>query len=245
MIFQIRRVRQVLLAAAALAAAGCEGAPRAPQVGEPAPAYAAVTADGKPVSLEDLRGRPVLLNVWATWCHPCREELPDLQRLHETHSAQGLRIVGVSVDEAGQEASVQRFAREHGVTYDLWLDPGERVASAFATVGVPTTVLIAPDGTLLWRHVGPVKADDPELTRLLQQALASRPQASASPVSAASDSAAWCDLRDRERLAGSALAASSPLPADSICAPGTSEPLLPRQASTPDDAAAAFSALGQ
>lgn len=144
-----------------------------PVVGEPAPAYAARTADGNPISLADLRGQTVLLNVWATWCHPCRDELPDLQRLHEANAARGLRIVGVSVDAAGQEAEVVAFAREYGVTYDVWLDPKESVSSTFRTIGVPSTFLIAPDGTLLWRHVGPVKADDPELTRLLGQTLKS------------------------------------------------------------------------
>ncbi|HEU0054005.1 MAG TPA: TlpA disulfide reductase family protein [Longimicrobium sp.] len=151
---------------------GGGGIVRAPQVGEPAPAYAAKTVAGQEVTLASMRGKPVLLNVWATWCHPCREELPDLERLHQAHAARGLRIVGVSIDAAGQEKEVADFAREYGVTYDLWLDPDDRVSSVFASVGVPTTVLIGPDGTLLWRHLGPVKADDPELLKALEQALA-------------------------------------------------------------------------
>ena len=166
----------IISLAAALVLAACRegGAPRVPQGGDEAPAYAAESIDGKPVSLAGLRGSPVLLNVWATWCIPCRQELPDLQKLHEENAARGLVIVGVSVDVAGQEADVREFAREHGVTYPIWLDPQERVSSAFATVGVPTTVLIGPDGTLLWRHVGPVKADDPELRRLIEQSLQQR-----------------------------------------------------------------------
>ena len=166
----------LLLAAGVLALGGCggEGGPRVPQPGDPAPAYAAKSMDGREVSLAGMRGSAVLLNVWATWCHPCREELPDLERLHQAHAARGLKIVGVSVDQSGQEKAVADFVREHGVTYDIWLDPRETVSSTFATVGVPTTVLIGPDGTLLWRHVGPVKADDPELNRLIQQALAAR-----------------------------------------------------------------------
>jgi cytochrome c biogenesis protein CcmG, thiol:disulfide interchange protein DsbE len=168
-------MRRVLACLAFLCAACGDregGVPRVPQVGEPAPAYAARTVDGRPVSLAELRGKTVLLNVWATWCHPCRKELPDLERLHRAHAARGLELVGVSVDEAGQEAAVRDFAREHGVTYPIWLDPGERVSSTFATIGVPSTFLIGPDGTLLWKHVGPVKADDPELVRLLQRSLA-------------------------------------------------------------------------
>jgi cytochrome c biogenesis protein CcmG/thiol:disulfide interchange protein DsbE len=163
-----------------LALAACDGGkggggiPRVSQVGEPAPAYEAKTIAGEPASLAALRGKPVLLNVWATWCHPCREELPDLERLHQANAARGLRIVGVSIDEAGLEREVADFARDYGVTYELWLDPDNRVSSTFAAVGVPITVLIGPDGTLLWRHLGPVKADDPELTRLIEQSLGAK-----------------------------------------------------------------------
>jgi len=162
----------VVAAVACTAASACEGGPRIPQVGDAAPEYAARTLEGRPVSLARLRGSVVLLNVWATWCHPCREELPDLQRLHRAHAARGLRVVGVSVDEPGEAAAVRDFAREYGVTYAIWLDPAQDVSSTFATVGVPTTVLVGKDGTLLWRHVGPVRADDPELQRLLADALA-------------------------------------------------------------------------
>jgi len=158
--------------AVAVTIAACGDRPmRIPQVGDQAPDYAARTIDGSPVTLASLRGSTVLLNVWATWCHPCREELPDLQRLHTAHAAQGLRVVGVSVDERGETAAVRDFAREYGVTYDIWLDPAQAVSSTFATVGVPTTVLVDRNGTLLWRHVGPVRADDPELQRLLAGAL--------------------------------------------------------------------------
>ena len=242
----LRRTWTMAIALAALAAA-CDGVkpPRVPQAGDPAPVYAAVTIDGKPVSLADFRGQAVLLNVWATWCHPCREELPDLQRLHQANAARGLRIVGVSVDEAGQEAEVREFAREHGVTYDLWLDPSEKVSSTFATVGVPTTVLIGPDGMLLWRHVGPVKADDPELVRLIEQALAGRRAApgdrAAAPVP---DSAEWCRTDGRGRTAGTLASASAA--ADTVCEPGTEgDPVLGEWEIAPrgETARAAVSAL--
>ncbi|HEX8690943.1 MAG TPA: TlpA disulfide reductase family protein [Longimicrobium sp.] len=174
----MRRRLPVFAAALALAvlASGCDAirGKGPPQVGDPAPAYAARTLDGKPVSLEGLRGQTVLLNVWATWCQPCRQELPDLERLHVANGGRGLRLVGVSIDEAGMEDAIREFAVEYGVTYDVWHDPGNDVASTFGTVGVPSTFLIAPDGTVLWKHVGPVKADDPELTRLLAESLARR-----------------------------------------------------------------------
>lgn len=154
-------------------ACGVEGPPRAAVVGDVVPDYGATQLrDSSQASLADLRGRVVLLNVWATWCPPCREEIPVLQALHEEHASEGLEVVGVSVDAAGEAADVARFADRFGVTYPIWLDPQERVSSVFRTTGVPTTLLIGRDGTLLWRHLGPVRADDPELTRLIAESLA-------------------------------------------------------------------------
>lgn len=168
------RARALFATLVVLASAGCEaeGPPRPPMVGDVVPDYAAIELrESRQVSLAELRGRVVLLNVWATWCPPCREEIPVLQALHESHASEGLEVVGVSVDAAGEAAAVGRFADQFGVTYPIWLDPQERVSSAFRTTGVPTTLLIDRDGTLLWRHVGPVKANDPELTRLLTESL--------------------------------------------------------------------------
>ena len=168
----MRAAWRVALAVLPLAA-GCggEGPRRAVELGAPAPEYAAVSLAGDSVSLAGLRGKVVLLNVWATWCAPCREEIPVLQDLHELHAPRGLEVVGVSVDARGETETVRSFAGDFGVTYPIWLDPDERVASLFRTIGVPSTFLIDRDGTLIWRHLGPVLADDPQLTRLLEQAL--------------------------------------------------------------------------
>jgi peroxiredoxin len=143
-----------------------------PEVGQPAPRYSAVTLTGDSVSLEELRGRAVLLNVWATWCHPCREEIPVLQALHARYASRGLELIGVSVDGRGEEATIREFAADFGMTYPLWLDPDERVQSTFLAIGVPATFLIDREGVLRWRHVGPVRANDTTLVRELERALA-------------------------------------------------------------------------
>lgn len=163
----------VVVAVAGLLASACgmEGPPRPVGVGDPVPIYGAVTLDSDSMSLADLRGQVVLLNVWATWCPPCREEIPELQSLYERHGDRGLEVVGVSVDAAGERQSVGRFVERFGVTYPIWLDPQERVASVFRTTGVPTSLLIDRQGILLWRRVGPFTADDPQLNGLLEQAL--------------------------------------------------------------------------
>lgn len=156
---------------AAAACGGDDGRIRPPAVGRPAPAYAAVAFDGDSVSLAALRGWPVLLNVWATWCFPCREEIPVLQALHEQYASRGLALVGVSVDARGQEAAVRQFVSDFGMTYSLWHDPDERVQSTFLAVGVPATYLIDREGILRWRHVGPVRAGDSILHRAIELAL--------------------------------------------------------------------------
>jgi peroxiredoxin len=169
----------------ALAACGGEGRVAPPEVGNPAPAYAATGMAGDSVSLAALRGRVVLLNVWATWCHPCREEIPALQQLHERWAPRGLELVGVSVDNRADQSAVAEFARDYGMTYAVWLDPDERVSSTFRTLGVPSTFLIGRDGTILWKHVGPVNAQDPQLVRLLGEALATpAPEGTSGPADA-------------------------------------------------------------
>lgn len=150
---------------------GGPGAAAAPEVGRAVPEYGALAMGGDSVSLASLRGKPVLLNVWATWCHPCREELPDLERLHRTLGPRGLRVVGVSIDEAGSRDAVADFAKQFGVTYEVWLDPADRISSRYRLIGVPSTFLVGADGVLLWKRMGPVKADDPELRAALDGAL--------------------------------------------------------------------------
>ena len=149
------------------------GAARPPEIGKPAPDYRAISLAGDSVSLTRARGRVVLLNVWATWCHPCREEIPILQAFHERYASRGLELVGVSVDARGEEDTIRQFANDFGMTYPIWLDPDERVQSTFLAIGVPATFLIDRSGVLRWRHIGPVHADDSTLARELERALGS------------------------------------------------------------------------
>lgn len=142
------------------------------QLGATAPNLEAKTLDGAPVSLASLAGSPVLLNVWATWCHPCREEIPVLEALHRRYEPKGLRIVGVTIDDAGAGPDIRSFADEFGVTYAIWHDADQRVMPAFNVIGVPTTFLIGRGGKVLWRKTGEVKAGDPGLAAALDSALA-------------------------------------------------------------------------
>ena len=154
----------------ALAACGTDFQPPA-ATGQPAPEYRAETLDGESFVLAELAGEVVLLNIWATWCPPCRMEMPELQRLHREFSESGLRVVGVSVDAAGSDRAVRTFLDDLGIDFQIVRDPAERVSTTFGAYGVPLTVLIDRGGIIRWRHLGPITADDPRLRAVLDQTL--------------------------------------------------------------------------
>ena len=158
-------------------AGGCVGrgdaARQVVEVGLPVPAYHAVTLAGDSTTLQAQRGKVVLLNVWATWCHPCRTEIPELEALHHRFQPRGLQLVGVSVDAAGAQADIREFMREFPMSYSIWLDPDERVSTQFLIVGVPATFLIDRQGVLRWRRTGPIQPGDTTLTLAIERALGS------------------------------------------------------------------------
>lgn len=188
------RTRGALAAAVALAAgagvlllSGCDGQAGAREMGdgeagdrgppsasaEVLPEYAAVTLDGDSVSLRDYRGEVLLLNVWATWCPPCRREMPSLQALHEELGPEGLRVVGVSIDGAGSKEAVRDFLAEYGITYTILHDPEERVLRELGIFGIPTTYLVDRRGRVLERWIGEADFGAPEILREMRRALVS------------------------------------------------------------------------
>ena len=109
-------------------------------VGESAPILALRDDRGSPVSLEQYRGRVVLMNFWASWCPPCRAEMPDLQRLANAYAHSGIAIVGVNEGESPQRA--RAFADSLGIRFPIWIDAGQRYGRTYAALGLPTTVII-------------------------------------------------------------------------------------------------------
>lgn len=167
---QLVMVLRILLLALLLAA--CGEAPAIPgAVGTAAPPYGAVDMKGDSVDIASLRGDVVLLNVWATWCIPCRREVPELQALHQEYRDRGLRILGVSVDGNDAVGDVAGFIRDFRMTYTVLRDPGERVMSVFRIQGVPASYLIDREGVIRWRTIGPFTADDPGLQAALGEVL--------------------------------------------------------------------------
>jgi cytochrome c biogenesis protein CcmG, thiol:disulfide interchange protein DsbE len=162
----------VLLVLACVVGACADKPPQVPgAVGTTAPAYGAPTMTGDSLDLASMKGQVVLLNVWATWCIPCRREVPELQALHQELEGQGLKVWGVSIDGGEANADVTGFINDFKMTYTVLRDPAERVLSVFRIQGVPASYLIDREGVVRWRTIGPFKANDPQLQEALQVTL--------------------------------------------------------------------------
>jgi len=125
-------------------------------IGRSAPDFTLADLDGNPVSLAELRGRPVVVNFWASWCGPCVEEFPLLREAAARHAADGLAVVGI-VYQDRSEAAVA-FMERNGATWSAAMDPGDRVATAYGIVGPPETFFIGRDGTIVARQIGQFSA---------------------------------------------------------------------------------------
>lgn len=157
---------------AATAPAAEPAAPAVASVGSLMPAYTAKLLDGSEFDVAKERGNVVLLNLWATWCGPCRYEIPELEKLHKDHEASKFKVVGVSVDEGGEQL-VRDFVNEQKMTYPVALDPEGRLAEMLETTILPTSILLDREGKVVWKHFGVVTVSDPEMTKALEAALES------------------------------------------------------------------------
>jgi thiol-disulfide isomerase/thioredoxin len=148
-----------------------EGVPRGFVVSDvpaPVPQVRFTDGDGRPHALADFRGKVVLLNVWATWCLPCRKEMPTLDRLQAALGGQNFAVVALSIDRQGAEA-VRRFYSEIGVrNLAVHVDASGQALSALAALGLPTTILIDAEGRELGRLMGPAEWDAPDMVAFLK-----------------------------------------------------------------------------
>ena len=142
-----------------------------PRVGEPAREYIAATLDGDTVALSGLQGRVVLLNLWATWCTPCRMETPYLQSIFEEYADRGFEIVGISMDTGDAADQVAMFVEEYGVTYTILHDPKMTGMELYQVLGLPATFLIDREGVLRWMRYGPIPEGDPDFLQALEDVL--------------------------------------------------------------------------
>jgi cytochrome c biogenesis protein CcmG, thiol:disulfide interchange protein DsbE len=137
--------------------------PPAPAVGHPAPDFTLTTAGGDTFKLSELRGTPVVLNFWATWCPPCRSEMPELQAASQKLAG---KVAIVGVDQAETTAQVQAFASQFGITYPIPLDTNADASRRYAVRSLPTTFFIDRFGIIRQMQIGPVT--EATLTQLLK-----------------------------------------------------------------------------
>ena len=144
------------------------------EVGSTAPAFTATDLkSGQPTTLADFKGQVVLLNIWATWCEPCKIEMPSLEQLEKEVGPQGLRIVSVSIDEGGPDV-VRQFARDYGLTFQILHDQSGRIQRIYQTTGVPESFVINRQGKIVKKVIGAADWDATVNKDLVRRLLAQR-----------------------------------------------------------------------
>jgi cytochrome c biogenesis protein CcmG/thiol:disulfide interchange protein DsbE len=143
------------------------------KIGDRAPEFVAVSlSDSTTKGIDDYRGEVVLLNIWATWCGPCRVEMPSMERLERELGPKGLKIVAVSIDVAGSEQRIRDFANELGLTFELLHDAPGVIQRDYQTTGVPETFIIGRDGRVRRRIIGADDWSSPANIAFLERLLA-------------------------------------------------------------------------
>ncbi len=148
--------------------------------GTVAPEFEVNDLDGGLARLSDHAGEVVLVNIWATWCLPCRDEMPSMERLYQDIGEDGFEIMAVSIDaelggfdSAGRPGGdIQAFAESLGLTFPILHDPTGGIERLYRTTGVPETILIGRDGIIYKKVAGPTEWDAPEHKELIQRLLA-------------------------------------------------------------------------
>ena len=145
------KVILLIILTCVLLVTGCSE-PSGARVGEPAPDFKLQNLDGQYISLSDLRGKPVLINFWATWCPPCRDEMPYLQKIYEEWSGKGLVVLAIDIGES--HSKVKEFLKTHNLSLPVLLDTKENVGRKYNITAIPTSFLIDSDGVIREKIIG-------------------------------------------------------------------------------------------
>ncbi|MDA1080220.1 MAG: redoxin domain-containing protein [Gemmatimonadetes bacterium] len=148
--------------------------------GAPAPDFSALAVpdSGEPtvaISIAAYKGKPILLNIWATWCAPCREEMPRIERLHRELGPEGLAVVAISINNPGMTNAIREFRTEMGLSFEILYDVSGRIRDSYQTSGVPETFLIDRQGVVRRRLIGSSWTVDNQRA-LLRELIAESPE---------------------------------------------------------------------
>ncbi|MDU0457335.1 MAG: TlpA disulfide reductase family protein [Geobacteraceae bacterium] len=169
----MRRIFFVLAACMLFAISACTKSDTAKTVSvakekSPAPEISVVSlADGSVTKLSALKGKVVMLNFWATWCPPCREEMPSMVKLNNAMNGKPFQMVAVSIDEGGKQ-DVESFLKESGHKLPVYLDPDGNASKQYGITGVPETFIIDKQGVIVKKVIGGLAWDSPEVASFLE-----------------------------------------------------------------------------
>jgi peroxiredoxin len=146
------------------------------ELGSKAPDFTATTLDSAPKqkTLADYRGQVLMLNVWATWCLPCRVEMPSIEALHKDYGPKGLKIVAVSIDDPGTEPAIRAFAKQYGLTFEILHDAQGKITEAYDITGYPETFIVGRDGVIRKKLMSATDWNSPQARALVDRLLAER-----------------------------------------------------------------------
>jgi len=162
----------LLFSVVLLFVSGCQKKQESPvaaevREGRPAVDITVNSLQNVPLKLSDLKGKVVLLNFWATWCPPCREEIPSMMKLNRAMSGKPFQMVAVSIDEGGVP-EIESFFKSSGLSLPTYTDPGAVAQKAYGITGVPETFVIDKNGILVKKVIGPLAWDAPETISFLE-----------------------------------------------------------------------------
>jgi peroxiredoxin len=138
--------------------------------GKPAPDFTVRDLDGHETRLSDLKGKVALVNFWATWCPPCREEVPSMAGLNRLMAGKPFRMMAISIDEGGKEA-VEAFFKQSGTELPAFLDTNGTIGKMYGITGVPETFVIDRKGVIIKKVIGPLDWTAPEVVKFLNEAM--------------------------------------------------------------------------
>jgi cytochrome c biogenesis protein CcmG, thiol:disulfide interchange protein DsbE len=146
------------------------------ELGTRAPDFKAYTLDSAPrqKTLADYRGKVLMINVWATWCLPCRVEMPSIEALNKEYAPKGLKIVAVSIDDPGTDSTIRAFVKQYGLTFEVLHDPQGKISEAYDITGYPETFIVGKDGVIRRKLMSATNWNAPEARALVDRLLAER-----------------------------------------------------------------------
>ncbi len=151
------------------------------ELGTKAPDFKAFTLDSIPREkrLADYRGKVLMINVWATWCLPCRVEMPSIEALNKAYASKGLKIVAISIDDPGTDATIRAFVKQYGLTFEVLHDAQGKISDEYDITGYPETFIVGKDGVIRKKLMSATDWNSPDARALMDRLLAEESEPSA------------------------------------------------------------------